>query len=200
MEFESAAQSLLEAQARKLHSSKRTVEAIGILRGVLAARLYYQGDRHFQTINSRSGLARSLRAIGEYTECFVLYSENIRVHREKLGEEHPQTLRSLSRLANTYYAAGRYHDAKPMFEDIFERRLRVLGRDHPDTLRSRSSLANTLTQLGHFTEAAVLHEATVRDRVRVLGVDNIRTALSQKRLDRIIQSSKTIQRTRYDLE
>ena len=144
MEFESAAQSLLEAQARKLHSSKRTVEAIGILRGVLAARLYYQGDRHFQTINSRSGLARSLRALGEYTECFILYSENIRVHLEKLGEEHPQTLRSLSRLANTYYAAGRYCDAKRMFEDIFERRLRVLGRDHPDTLRTVSYTHLTL--------------------------------------------------------
>ncbi|GIT43356.1 MAG: hypothetical protein Ct9H300mP11_12920 [Chloroflexota bacterium] len=103
-------------------------------------------------------------------------------------------------MANTYYAAGRYCDAKRMFEDIFERRLRVLGRDHPDTLRSRSSLANTLTQLGNFTEAAVLHEETVRDRVRVLGADHIRTELSRKRLDRVIQSSKTIQRTRYDLE
>ena len=200
MEFEPAAQSLLEAQARKLHSSKRTVEAIGILRGVLAARLYYQGDRHFQTINSRSGLARSLRAIGEYNECLVLYSENIRVHREKLGEEHPQTLRSLSRLANTYYAARRYHDAKAMFEEIFERRLKVLGQDHPDTLRSRSSLANTLAQLGYFTEAAVLHEETIRDRIRVLGADHIRTALSLKRLDRVIQSSEPMQRTRYDLE
>ena len=76
----------------------------------------------------------------------------------------------------------------------------MLGREHPDTLRSRSSLANTLTQLGNFTEAAILHEETVRDRVRVLGADHIRTEVSRKRLDRVIQSSKTTQRTRYDLE
>ena len=122
----------MEAKARELHSANRITEAIKILRRVLAARLNHQGERHFQTIISRSGLARSLRAVHESGEGFVLYAENSRIHSEKLGEEHPQTLRSLSRLANTYYAARRYEDAKPMFEGIFERRLRVLGRSHPD--------------------------------------------------------------------
>ena len=199
MEFESSAQSWLEAQAREFHSanrikegwSRRINEAIEILRGVLAARLNHQGEKHFQTINSRSELARCLRTAREYDECFVLYSENIRIHRGKLGEEHPQTLRSLSRLANTYYAAGRYDDAKTMFEAIFERRVRGLGGDHPDTLRSRSSLANTLTQMGQFTESATLHEENIVDRVRVLGSDHLRTLLSRERLDQVRGSAKT---------
>ena len=79
MEFESSAQSWLEAQARELHSTNRINEAIEILRGVLAARLNHQGEKHFQTINSRSELARCLRTAREYDECFVLYSENIRI-------------------------------------------------------------------------------------------------------------------------
>ena len=61
-----------EAQARRLHSVKRIAEAVSILRVVLAVRLEVQGEMHFQPINSRSGLARSLRAIYEYEECFVL--------------------------------------------------------------------------------------------------------------------------------
>jgi len=189
--FDSAAQSGLETQARELHSAKRIAEAVVILRRVLAARLEAQGERHFQTINSRSGLARSLRAIHEYDECFLLYSENIRIHREKLGYDHPQTLRSLSRLANTYFAAGRYADARPMFEDILERRARVLGRDHPDTLRTQSSLANTLLELGRFAESAELHEKIIEDRVRVLGPDHVRTNLSRKRLDRVRQAARS---------
>ena len=128
--FDPEALSQVEAQARELHSAKRLAEAVELLRGVLAERLKLQGERHFQTINARSGLARSLRAIHKYEECFSLYAENIRIHREKLGPEHPQTLRSLSRLANTYFAAGWYQDAKPMFENIQARRVEVLGRDH----------------------------------------------------------------------
>ena len=84
----------METQARELHSAKRIAEAVKLLRGVLATRLEFQGERHFQTINARSGLARSLRAIHQHDECFSLYSENIRIHREKLGPEQPQTLRS----------------------------------------------------------------------------------------------------------
>ncbi|MCI0844228.1 MAG: hypothetical protein J4N87_02655, partial [Chloroflexi bacterium] len=83
--FDSAALALKEAQARDLHSAMRVPEAVELLREVLAARLEFQGEKHFQTINARSSLARSLRAI----------------HQDKLGPEHPQTLRSLSRLANT---------------------------------------------------------------------------------------------------
>ena len=61
--FDPAALSQLESQARNLHSAKRVPEAVELLREVLAARLQVQGERHFQTINARSGLARSLRAI-----------------------------------------------------------------------------------------------------------------------------------------
>jgi tetratricopeptide (TPR) repeat protein len=121
--------------------------------------------------------------MNQFDECFVLYSENIRIHQEKLGHQHAQTLRSLSRLANTYFAAGRYQDAKPMFENILARRVEVLGRDHPDTLRSRSSLANTFAALGEYVAAAKLHEEIIKDRVRVLGSNHLRTELSRKRLE-----------------
>ena len=68
--FNGSALSLKEAEARELHSAKRVPEAVAVLREVLAARLELQGERHFQTINARSGLARSLRAIHQYDECF----------------------------------------------------------------------------------------------------------------------------------
>ena len=189
-EFNPDALSRLEAQARELHSAKRNAEAVEVLRNVLAARLKFQGERHFQTINARSGLARSLRAVNCFEECFLLYSENIRIHQHKLGPEHPQTLRSLSRLANTYFAAVRYVDAKPMFEGILERRIRVLGRDHPDTLRSQSSLANTLAALGLYKEAVELYEEIIEDRVRVLGSDHDRTELTRKRLETARQAAQ----------
>ena len=189
-EFNPDALSRLEAQAKELHSVKRNAEAVEGLRNVLATRLKFQGERHFQTINARNGLARSLRVVNQFEECFLLYSENIRIHQHKLGPEHPQTLRSLSRLANTYFAAARYGDAKPMFESILERRIRALGRDHPDTLRSRSSLANTLAALGLYKEAAEMHEEIIEDRVRVLGPDHDRTELSRKRLETARQAAQ----------
>ena len=172
-----------EARAKEHHFLKRFAKSVEILRGVLAMRLILQGDRHFQTINARSGLARSLRAIHQYDECFMLYSENIRIHTDKLGPDHPQTLRSLSRLANTYFAAGQYENARPMFVGILASRIKVLGRDHPDTLRSRSSLANTLSELGMYRESAVLHQEIIDDRVRVLGPDHPRTQLSRLRFE-----------------
>lgn len=189
--FDSAVFSELEVVAREHHSAKRYAKSVDILRGVLAARIKAQGERHFQTINARGGLARSLRAIHEYDECFVLYTENIRIHTDKLGPGHPQTLRSLSRLANTYFAAGMYEEARPMFVEILVLRVKVLGRDHPDTLRSRSSLANTLTELGMYRESAVLHQEIVEDRVRVLGSDHPRTQLSRVRLEMVQRSIRS---------
>ena len=87
--FDPDALSLLEAQARRLHSAKRFAGAVDLPRKVLAARLEHQGETHFQTIDSRSGRDRALRAVHRYDECVELYTENIRILREKLGPGPP---------------------------------------------------------------------------------------------------------------
>jgi hypothetical protein len=81
-----------------------------------------------------SGLAISLRVVGEHQAARELDEDTLARRRRVLGEDHPDTLWSAYSLVGALMTLREYHAARELNDDIIARRRRVLGDDHPLTM------------------------------------------------------------------
>ena len=102
------------------------------------------GPHHPQTLRSRSRLANTYYAAGQYEKAAHQFKDILEQRTVVLGQQHPDTLRSRGSLANTYACLGLYKEAAALHRQTLREREEVLGRDHPRTHLSRSRLESAL--------------------------------------------------------
>lgn len=118
-------------------------------------------------LNIYTGLARTVRLGGDYSEACDLGDDAYAYGIEQLGPDHAWTLRTGKDLAVAFRRAGDYDRALELAEEIHQRYVKTLGLNHPDTLSAAICLANIRRTIGQFQEALVLADDTVRRYPRV---------------------------------
>ncbi|TDB94858.1 FxSxx-COOH system tetratricopeptide repeat protein [Actinomadura sp. 7K534] len=118
-------------------------------------------------LNILTGLARTVRLGGDYSEACDLGEDAYAYAIEQLGPEHAWTLRTGKDLSIAWRRAGDYDRAMELAEEIHQRYVRTLGLDHPDTLAAAICLSNIQRTVGQFQEAMGLADDTVRRYPRV---------------------------------
>ncbi|TDC67539.1 tetratricopeptide repeat protein [Actinomadura sp. GC306] len=118
-------------------------------------------------LNIYTGLARTVRLGGDYSEACDLGEDAYAYGIELLGPDHAWTLRTGKDLSIAWRRAGDYDRAMELAEEIHQRYVRTLGLDHPDTLAAAICLSNIQRTTGQFQDALVLADDTVRRYPRV---------------------------------
>ena len=104
------------------------------------------GTTHPQTLRSRSRLANTYYAAGQYEKAAHQFKDILEQRTLVLGQQHPDTLRSRGSLANTYARLGLYKEATALHRQTLREREQVLGWDHPRTRLSRRRLESALKE------------------------------------------------------
>ncbi|GAA2397612.1 hypothetical protein GCM10010191_00340 [Actinomadura vinacea] len=116
-----------------------------------------------------SGLARSVRLCGDYSEACDLGEDAYAYSVEQFGVEHSWSLRTGRDLSIAWRRMGELDRARELAEDVHARCVRQFGLNHPDTLAAAMCLANLLRTRGDTSEAMDLAADTVRRYPRVYG-------------------------------
>jgi len=119
-----------------------------------------------------SGLARTVRLCGDYSEACDLGEDAYAYGIEEFGIEHFHTLRTGKDLSIAWRRMGDLDRSAELAKDIHSRCVRQFGLDHPDTLGAAMCLANLLRTRGDAEEARTLAEDTVRRYPRVYGPEH----------------------------
>ncbi|MCP9950464.1 FxSxx-COOH system tetratricopeptide repeat protein [Actinomadura madurae] len=123
-------------------------------------------------LNFYTGLVRTVRLGGDYSEACDLGEDVYAFGIEQLGPEHAWTLRAGKDLSIAWRRAGDYDRALELAEEIQQRYVRIYGLDHPDTLAAAVCLANIRRTIGEFQEALVLADDTVRRYPRIYAAEH----------------------------
>jgi FxsC-like protein len=135
------------------------------------------GDEHPHTLNTRSGLAADLRALGDYQAALRLDLETYKYWNDGYGDEYRGTLSAANNLALSYLLTGDFRRALSLDYDTLDRRGRVLGPTHPRTLNSGAAVARDLVEAGRYREAVTRMESVLAQCHATLGDDD-RTTLN----------------------
>ncbi|SFN86519.1 FxSxx-COOH system tetratricopeptide repeat protein [Actinomadura madurae] len=141
-----------------------------VLRGVLAEDGASSDPSSY--LNIYTGLVRTVRLGGDYSEACDLGEDVYAFGIEQLGPEHAWTLRAGKDLSIAWRRAGDYDRALELAEEIQQRYVRIYGLDHPDTLAAAVCLANIRRTIGEFQEALVLADDTVRRYPRIYAAEH----------------------------
>ena len=106
---------------------------------ILPIQRRVDGDLHWRTLRSVSGLAQVYICMRKYDEAEELFTEALESWR-KIDESHPGTLRSKNGLAVLYKEQARYDEAEPLLLEAVEGQRLKLGDTHPHTLESWKNL------------------------------------------------------------
>ncbi|MBI2305840.1 MAG: tetratricopeptide repeat protein [Rhodocyclales bacterium] len=128
------------------------------------------------TLSLASGLARSLRGLGELAAAEELERDTVvRLQEHGYGVDDPATLAAISNLATTLSVQGKLAEAQALQESVLSTRRRALGKAHPETLTAKTNLAATLYAQGDLVGARVLQEDTLATRRGFYGNDHPET-------------------------
>ncbi|WP_347627556.1 FxSxx-COOH system tetratricopeptide repeat protein [Actinomadura sp. B10D3] len=141
-----------------------------VLRGVLSIDGASSDPSSY--LNFYTGLVRTVRLGGDYSEACDLGEDVYAFGIEKLGPESTWTLRAGRDLSIAWRRAGDYERALELAEEIQQRYVRIYGLDHPDTLAAAVALANIRRTIGEFQEALVLADDTVRRYPRIYAAEH----------------------------
>jgi hypothetical protein len=147
-------------------------EARAMDEAVLEIQRAQFGDEHPHTLNTRSGLAADLRALGDYQAALELDLETYQSWNDGYGEEYRETLSAANNLALSYLLTGDFRRALGLDLETLERRGRVLGTTHPRTLNSGSAVARDLLEAGRYREAVSRMESVLAICRATLGDDD----------------------------
>jgi hypothetical protein len=155
---------------------------------LLARRRKELGDKHPDTLQSMTNLARLLQAQGKLREAQPLFRKALRGRRDVLGKEHADTLTSMTQLAqlltqtcthgrndlkhslNVLSCGLLFHDTYEAWRLLFSAgmaQLRTLGTEHPDTLTTWNML--TALEAGRRNRSATSHSTVLKLRREALG-------------------------------
>ncbi|HEY6792053.1 MAG TPA: FxSxx-COOH system tetratricopeptide repeat protein [Trebonia sp.] len=149
---------------------------------VLQGQRELLGEQHPHTLQTRSGLAADLRALGDYKAALELDLQTYRWWSETsgFGEEYPGTLSAAHNLALSYLLNGDSRLALGHDRVTLERRTAVFGNRHPRTLNSEAAVARDLLEAGRYRDAAARMEHVWTEYLDTLGHGD-RAALNARR-------------------
>ena len=173
---------LLDWVARYDRERAAYVAAQALYSRALDFRRQAQGAEHAGTLNSMTGLARTLSEQGDFAEARKLQEETLAVRRRVLGPEHPDTLTSMNNLAETLRAQGDLAGARKLLEETLAVWRRLGGPDHPGTLTLMNNWAEMLASHGDLVGARELQVKTLALQRRLLGPEHPDTLISMNNL------------------
>jgi tetratricopeptide (TPR) repeat protein len=131
------------------------------------------GEDHPHTLQTRSGLAADLRALGEYREALEYDLETFRAWEQNsgFGDEYSGTLSAANNLALSYLLNGDFRSALAYDQRTLEWRLSTYGRGHPRTLNSGAAVARDLLEAGRYRDAVRIMQDVVEQCHETFGDD-----------------------------
>jgi CHAT domain-containing protein/tetratricopeptide (TPR) repeat protein len=188
----------LERQIAREASAGKFDQAARLAREVVALRLRWQGEKHWQTVDARReaqrwqrlaalpmkdrtaltrayeslSQARQLRGQGRLVEAERAARQAVALCREVLGEEDSLSAEAYQVLARLLHAIGRYADAEALLVRALAIQRRVLGEEHPTTASSWGSVANLRYSQGKYAEALSDWETALAISRKALGDDH----------------------------
>jgi Tetratricopeptide repeat len=120
-----------------------------------------------------TGLARSVRLCGNFTQARDLGQEAMAYGLHELGPEHYLTLRAGIDLPIAMRRIPTYYDeALEIAADTLEQCRRLRGEQNPDTMAAAISLSNTQRTVGQITQALELAAAVAETYPSVYGAEH----------------------------
>jgi non-specific serine/threonine protein kinase/serine/threonine-protein kinase len=137
------------------------------------------GQRHPETLRTRSMLGSFYRIRGRLEEAEEVLATVLAAQRERLGRHHPDSLETMRRLAWLRHDQSRYEVLEEMHVEILEARRRILGEGHEDTITSMRDLADAYGHANKDDEKEKLLWDAVEVQRRTLGDDHPETLIAQ---------------------
>lgn len=130
------------------------------------------GDQDAFTLQTYSGLAADLRALGDYQAALSLDLKTYQSWNDGFGEEYPGTLSAANNLALSYLLTGDFRRALAQDRLTLDRRAAELGPTHPRTLNSGWAVGRDLLEAGRYAEAVARMESVLNQAHSTLGDDD----------------------------
>lgn len=188
-------------RAELLNAISQTLYGLGLAEDSLAfvedaARIREQqlGSEHPATLQSKSNLALSLHALGQFDRALPLQQATLQKCLARLGPDDPVTLQSMNNMALIYQSTGNRDKALPLFEEALQRNQANLGDDHPDTLLSMMNLAHAYESAGQLDKALPLYERTLELMQKNRGPEHPQTVGTMAGLANAYQSAGQFER------
>ncbi|WKT41991.1 Nucleoside phosphorylase domain [Fusarium oxysporum f. sp. vasinfectum] len=116
------------------------IEAVELLKYVVAVRETTLAENHPDRLASQHELAIAYQANGQITEAVKLLQHVVAVEETTLAENHPDRLASQHALAGAYKANGQIAEAVKLLKHVVARKRRIMSSNHPSRLVSERLL------------------------------------------------------------
>lgn len=104
------------------------------------------GERHPDTLGTRSSLALIHGERRQWKEAELLQTQVMTASLSELGLDHRVTLTSMSNLATIFHDQGKWGKAERLGKQVLEIRKNVLGSENPDTMNISEVLSSFNTK------------------------------------------------------
>src|SRR5262245_13214251 len=156
----------LTKRIQELDDADKRDEALKLAKELLALRIEWQGEDHYEVRDARLFLADLERppltaaerkqlkdALGLRNEALALYQKGqaasavplaakaLAIIEAVRGQNHPDYADSLNNLAGLYESKGDYARAEPLYLEARDLCRKLLGENHPDFAASLNNLA-----------------------------------------------------------
>ncbi|KAG6987556.1 hypothetical protein FOFC_05764 [Fusarium oxysporum] len=139
----------------------RAIEAVELLKYVVAVRETTLAENHPDRLASQHELAIAYQADGQIAEAVKLLQHVVTVQETILAENHPDRLASQHVLAGAYEANGQIAEAVKLLQHVVAVKETTLAENHPSRLASQHELSGAYQANGQITEAVKLLEHVV---------------------------------------
>ena len=166
-----------------LLQSKRSGEAIEVLKPLLADMERALGPATLLTISAISNLGTALRANGQLVESAQYYHLAYERSLAKFGFNDALTLDLANNLALYEIAAGQAQAALARIQPIINQSTQLHERTHPSLVEALRTRAKALTALQKFAQARAAWQEVINRDLDVYGADDSLTQSDQAALN-----------------
>jgi len=112
-------------------------------------------------ILARVSLARTMEAMGDFTEARPLWESVLASYERILPGDHPDLVSARDNMAASMETMGDLAGARALRESVLASLERILPEDHPALLLARGNLAVSISQMGDLAGARALRESVL---------------------------------------
>ena len=163
-------------EARLHHTLAATYQSLGIpgqaeieFERAADLREHEIGSRAPETLESRSGVARTEVIQGKLVAALARLDGLIAVQTEVFGRDGGETLRSRYDRATARLMQGDFQASLEEYRAVHAAQVVAFGEDHADSLQTLSAIASTYHRLGDYDAAGEACESVVEARSRTIG-------------------------------
>jgi tetratricopeptide (TPR) repeat protein len=140
------------------------------------------GKDPMQLMRAKNDLAVVLTKQGDFEEAERLFTEVLKVRKERWSDDHPDTLTTINAFGVLRREQKKYEQAESLLRQALDGRLRKLGKDYPDCLESMHELAILYKEQARYEEAEKYFIEALNGRRLKLGDTHPHTLESWKNL------------------